>query len=994
MMHLYTGHPAALKEAFLDFIKEHKKNPFDKALVVLPSRRLEAALKQGAAAHTGCVSAVYFMDFLQLASSINAGGRPLLPSTYKQDFAIKDILQKYGISAGRGHVSALKNTFRDLAAAAVGPGELVNLKNDDALLTPQQKEHLGMLTVLYNEYLESLKTPDYNTYYELFQSAAANAANAPFLGGFKRIIFYGFYDFTAIQFELFKNISESFDISVFFPYENNPAYKFAKNFYEVNLLPRAKKIISLPAPQTPLYNLAARLFETVPAAAPQDAPVKITSVSGPAAEIEAAAKEILFYKENLGIDFKDIALTARSMEVYKNDILNILNQNQIPCNISFDTPLLQSPLATFIYNLLRIAKNNFYKDDVLAVLTSPYFKNRRSDWAGIIKNIGVTAGYAQWLDLLPLSAGKESAREIAKFLEEAKNLLARLEEADSFENLSALAAEVIERYTDTSALTKPEQNIFAAVQDILAQIKTFTQVRPKAQRGEFLEEFSNMLKEQTFTTAQNARGAVAAADIMALRGQDFKAVVVMGLNEGLLPAPAQEDPVLKDIYRKTLAALGFLIRARQDRYDEEKLLFYFALSSAAQNISLIYQRSGDDGKPKIPSLYLNRVLALLGQDMENNKNFVLSRRPGEKYKQWPAALLNRREAALYAALESPKKAAALAQIFDADEGETKLFEAANALNAAHTLTPYDGITAPIKQRAISPSDLQILFKCPARYLFEKITQKDEERPFERAALAPLAKGTLYHEILEHFYKHLKQNKLFDKIFAGGAKEVLKDFLKDFLPAKDYKKYGLYPLMWDVLRADMSAFLEHFIEEDLKLMQAAACEPAMFEEKIETEVPLKTTTVNLRGKIDRVDISSDGKTYRIIDYKTKRESAEIKKAIFEKAVLQPPLYFEMAQKHPALQGKTPAAAALLGIEAQGKINKDLSYEEYKAMRPKFIEMIEYILGLAADGSFIITPSENSCNNCRFDTLCRKAHQGTLRRAKASAAAKKLSDFHAS
>ncbi|MDR0734120.1 MAG: PD-(D/E)XK nuclease family protein [Elusimicrobiota bacterium] len=1003
-MKLYTGHPRALKEAFFDFLGENKQSPFERVLVILPSRRLESALKRGAARRAGCISAVYFSDFLRLALDIRQAGaaafKPLLPDTARQDFALKNILQKYGMAHGRGHVSALKNSLRDLASAQVSVRDLMALNQDEnSPLSSVQKEYMARAAVLYNDYSAALKTERYDNYYEVFRSACAAAAQNAYLARFRHIIFYGFYDFTALQFELFKTISENYSINVFFPYEDNAAYKFARGFYESNMLPMAKNITALAAPKTAPKNLADKLFADGATAEEKAGCARIISVSGAAAEVEAAAKEILRLKETEGVNFKDIALAARGMEPYKNDILPVLAQNKIPCNASFETPLAQHPLGAFIFNLLHMEKNNFYRDDVLAVITSPYFKNRNAHWPAVIKNTGITCGYAQWADLLPLSAAREDAREIAVFLAEIKSLLSRLGAAAPFGQLSALAAEIIEKYTISDGLAPAENASLTAVKNLLAQIESFEEIRAQAAAGEFLEEFAALLRGYMLNSAGSAQEGVEVADIMALRGRDFKAVVIMGLNEGMLPAPAREDPVLKDVYRKALRDIGFLIRTRADRYDEEKLLFYFAFSGAERSVSLIYQRSDEDGKPKIPSLYLLRVLTLLGQDLSNNQIFVLSRRPQERYGQWPAALLNRREAALLSALGSGAGPSAVAAVLRANERQTALLEAADTLNSARALTRYDGVVnagnaaaQALKTRGISPSDLQILFKCPARALFDKITFKDEDRPLIREGLAPLAKGTLYHEILENFYKYIKQNNLFDKASPAAARNMLKDFLRDWLHKDNYKKYGVYPLAWDAQRAQMADALEHFVQEDFNLLRAGGFEPYLFEEKIETEIKLDKVMLKLRGKLDRVDVCDGVKTYRIVDYKTKRESAEIKKAIFERAVLQPPLYFEMAARHPALKDKTPRCAALLAIETSGTVNKDLSYDDYLSMRPHFIAMLEYLTELINDGMFIITPSETACKNCRYETLCRKNHHGSLRRARASAAAKKLGEMH--
>jgi hypothetical protein len=143
----------------------------------------------------------------------------------------------------------------------------------------------------------------------------------------------------------------------------------------------------------------------------------------------------------------------------------------------------------------------------------------------------------------------------------------------------------------------------------------------------------------------------------------------------------------------------------------------------------------------------------------------------------------------------------------------------------------------------------------------------------------------------------------------------------------------------------------------------------------------------------VDISKDGKSYAITDYKTKKESASMEKAIFTKSVLQPPLYFEMAKTLPELKNATPQSMTLLGIEAVGNAAKTLPYDEYLAMRPRVSAMLAFILSLLKQGIFIINPCDESCKNCRFESACRKAHAATAKRCKNTKEAKKLREYHA-
>ena len=73
---------------------------------------------------------------------------------------------------------------------------------------------------------------------------------------------------------------------------------------------------------------------------------------------------------------------------------------------------------------------------------------------------------------------------------------------------------------------------------------------------------------------------------MTLRLQDFKAVIILGLNEGVLPLVPNQDPALKEIYRQSLRKplrralqnIGYLIHTTQNRYFQENFLFYLVCS--------------------------------------------------------------------------------------------------------------------------------------------------------------------------------------------------------------------------------------------------------------------------------------------------------------------------------------------------------------------------------------------------------------------------------
>lgn len=1018
-MRLFTGSFRALEEHFINFISKEKQNPLDRALVILPSVRLQNSLSKALARKSGFISAVDFADFQNLAASLNAystdKANALLPANALQDFIIKDILNKYSsLPASRGYRTLFKSAFRDLIAAEITVKDLLLLMESDEIPSQEQKKQLSEFIVCYDQYLRQIRKDGFDSYGDFFKKAAGTVKNNAYLKKFKYIIFYGFYDLTALQYNVFKEIAADFEVSVYFPYLDTPAYSFVKNFYEGSILPLAQYKEALPPDNSPFRQAACDIFLPSDNEA-QNPDIRIIGVSGVRDEVNAAAKEILTLKEKHHIAFGEIALFARTMDPYKYDIPAIFARNKIPVNYSFEFPLLSHPFAAYIYNLLNLGRNDFYSADAAAVVASPYFKEGRREWRDIIRNSGITGGLSQWSGLANLyinSKNEEEKRlyranaaQITQTIQALANFYPTLEEAGDFEFLAEKANSFIEAFTRED-IEDYERNILEKIRKIIRQTASFSQVRRRAQKGEFLDELLWAMKEETFAKTSEYSEGVQAADIMALRGQHFKAAVFLGMNEGLLPATPAPDPILKEEYRTLLQKVGFLIHNQNERYFEEKLLFSLALSSVAEKCSFIFERSGDDGKTKIPSLYLSRLAQSAGKNLRR-PDLSLSRRESEKLAQWPFELLNQEEAASLAALKFPAAKQALYTAFNPEELPDTLLE--NQLEKAPFLAfkspglnAYDGVIGhsnalaeKINIKGLSPSNLRALWLCPASYMFKNIIRSNEPPEYDRAKIPANAKGTLHHEILQKFYIYVTKNKLLDKLFTGAAGDIFEEFSNSSLTAERYKEYGLYPLVWKDLCKDIKKNLRHLIEADLPVLQENNLTPSFFEYHLEAEADFDGVKLKLHGETDRIDINKETLFCRVVDYKSGKEDSSMLKAIFEKGILQPPLYMLMINesKDKNLQGCKAQSASLLAVEEEGNPEKSFSLSEYEAVRPYFERAVKYRLDLAREGVFLITPCEDTCKYCAFADICRKDHGPSLRRAALSAQAVKLRSFNA-
>ena len=988
-MELISGSYKALEEDFLKYFTEIKKDPLDKVLIITQSKRLAQSLKEKLLSSNECLSCVFWQDMLGLVYAVNQTSEnyiPLRQKTALDYFKLKDFLKKYNFNSSAGYVQALQASFMDMQNALIMPQDLLKIEElDSSLYTKDLKD----LVFIYENYLELAKSSGKSSYKDFFTLAYDNIAQNKYLSQFKQIIFYGIYDVTSLQYDILKEVCQNYPTAVFFPFEDIPAYKYIKDFYLTNIVGISSKHKQVSLVKSELETFCTHLFES-----PEEqkvkysAPVKIIDTSGDLDQVKSAAKEVLLLHKS-GIAFKDIAICARSLEPYKDYITQVFEQNAIPINVNFEDLFKTRPLINVCVNLLNIARNNFNKDSVLSFINSPYLKNRQPFWAQTIKNIGVQTGFEQWISLLDqaIERGDNSARTLKVLLTQIKQHIDMLEEGTAFETLALRAKEIFNLFLDLDNLTEEEQKLFDTLDRVLKDIASFDKVR-SASFGEFLDEFNYLIEQEKINIVVNLENSLTIADIMNLRGQSFKAVIILGLNEGQLPASVSEDPIFKDSWRSALEKIGFNIKVSAQRYWEEKLFFYMALSAASNKAILIYERCDSEGKLKISSIYLN----LLEKALNNTEKVSLSRRPAEQLAQWykiAPDLLNPQEAAILASLKS--NFALAAQLLKKEE---TLFASAFSLSLEGSLGEHDLICSPkgplwkhITSKGMSPSALQNVYLCPAKYLFENILKREDTSVLQRDQIDSRDKGNLVHKILEQFYTHLLKNNLFDKLFAKGSLEILQEFIDKNLQEQDYKKYGLYPLLWIIFCKNLEKEIKDFIVKDLTKLQERNKIPSYFEKDICTDFG----AFKIHGKIDRIDIAKDKTFFDVIDYKTgsmKSKGATFR-LIFNSANFQGPIYFELAKNLPDLKNCTPGKMSYASLKDNDF--KDIEYQEYLTFKDKFWQAIDFLKSLIEEGLFIINPGTQSCTYCDYSDICHKSHGPSQRRAFFSAQAKKLAEF---
>lgn len=1001
-MKLFYAPYSSLEDAFIRYAREARRSPLSRWLVVCASSLIAQRLKERLTREWGAAANVYFMTAGALLGELDreapGAAEPLFPQDNLRDFLIKNLLSEPGLNrypASRGFVQAVKSSLRDLSDAMADPDVLdEHLRTASDAVLELDGERLAWFNKLYRRYLEAeASVPGFRPYQAAFERALKQAENSPFLRGFEQIVFYGFYDMTGRQLELFRAVRGAYPVTVFAPYQKHPAYQFAKKFFETNWLGSAGGENAGDGRFGALGPVGACLFSSEKSApAPQG--VQIISASDARGEVFFAAKEILRLVEKEGYSFADIAVIARTAAPYQDELRRVCKANCIPLDASFVYPLSKFSLGTFCLNLFSLAASGFDRDTVLAVLASPYFKNpRKYAWRTLAGKSLVSRDFAQWCDLLPQAPQYDP--EFLSWLETVKNRLGALDGVSSWAEGAALALEFLQQNTDEAAFAGKDGEIYRAVCDKINSLSHYAAIRARVEPGEWTRELTDALAALAFNEAEAVQGGVTFTDASRARGLQFKAVFLLGLNDKSFPLITPEDPVLRDSYRYVLRdVLGYWINQSLDRSSEERLFFFAAASAAQEKLYALYARLGTDGKETVPSVFLNELARAGELDLQADDAPRVSGRLSEQLAGVENEFLTPKEISLSFALH-PQTALAnyTAAGLNTPQVQASLL-AAEQLARSGALNGFDGqiasgqqVFARENERGFSPSSLQELAQCPLKYFFDKgLRLGDPDEPLSRRELSPDRRGDTYHKILRDFYEELYQKQLTHELFDSAALEYLARVMDKHLPPDGYRVYGIYAVVWELIAQEIRENLSAFVLEDLH--QLGPFTPARFEQEVASS-PTEEIPFRLRGVIDRIDVDETAKTFRVADYKSSRKGTQNLAAdFFKQLTFQPFVYVWIALQLSEWKNYTSAGSCLLSIN-KGYCRRDLPQSAFEEMRPRATAFLKMLTDFVRGGVFFLSPSD-LCTYCPYAAICRRDSFKSLLRARKSAANQALEE----
>jgi len=987
MLRIVTGpfHPT-LDRALVEDIRSCKTDdPFAPLAVIVPSASLVEQLKQLLARHEPrAFLNIHFLTFHQLALRLRdelavvpeTGPEPSLQLV--DDFFFEQLVQQVvrrnlpglepltRLPASPGTWKGLWATVRDLKDAVVTPTTALKALTEEVFEEEDQPWLRSMFT-LHAAIMEAGRSLGVGSPDDLAASLGRDLSSSSFLKGLQRLFYYGFYDLSQVQLSFFGSVIRVAPTTLYFPLQNFPAFLFARQFFERHLLPLAE-------------THEDRSGEGDRTATAELVELSVTNVIGVEEELATVCREILILIEVNGYRLDEIGVVARTLEPYQARLQSVFDQYLVPFTSTAGQPLSREPLVKTLLRLASLPLNDFDRDAMLDVVTSPFYhakaagdarENFRPDiWRSLVYTLGITKGEAEWRRLNE-PASSSILRDAEAGPDEDDQAMVGMRETSQLTYLWELVSRLIHdcralpaqgsigtlteafltlvqshvhvpdlfdiplsESPDPTDLTK----VGSLIRSSLARLQQLDPLGGDLSWEEWVELFRRVLGETSIPIEAGSHQGVQVLDAMTARGRTVRALFVLGMNEKIFPRFVREDPFLRDRQRVVLeSTLGYKIDEKLAGHEEELLLFELLSRSATNRLYLSYQRADETGRVMAPSGFI--AMALRDPRFVGKPEEAVPRRLTQRISEQPSIqdLLPGEELALGCLLQGHDAL----PVLDAMGRDRPIFEQGLAtLNTIERespeLGPFDGMvgTQPpalptATERSFSPTALERYATCPFQYFAEKVLRLEPVRRFLHDHLPPLTLGTLVHESLRVSYERLVQLQWPDgSLTEATVQSTVNAAVTDTFAAHAASQGTGHALLWTLAREQATALVTAAVSSDQAEYQATGFRPIAFEAAAQGTVPLESdaspVSLKIHGTLDRVDYRADPPALRIVDYKFKQgnEITAVDRNLALSAVrgfrLQPPLYARMTL--PSLPAATDVQLLFLAPQWKQPISR--------------------------------------------------------------------------
>lgn len=715
--------------------------------------------------------------------------------------------------------------------------------------------------------------------------------------------------------------------------------------------------------------------------------LKLYTAADPGEEVRFIARKILTLVREGGYRFRDIAVITGDLAGYRHTAEMIFETMGIPSFIDLKRSIINNGLVEMLRSVLEMYSAGFSYESV--------FRYLRTGLSGLVtEDVDLLENYVRAAGIRGLSRWRHTfKRRYRGFTEDQLLLVNQIRErlmtslepiTEVFGAGSHSVLKCVQNIKAWMTARAAEQQILAfseqfELQGQLSKANEYIQIYPVV--VDILDKFSDILGEECLN-AREFRDILDAGleeeklglippgvdqviigDIKRTRLNDIKVLFFIGVNEGIVPAPAKEGGLITDHEKSLLSELDIELSptVRQMSFMEQFYL-YSVLTKASHQLILSYCRAGVQGKALRPSSLIHKIMALFPAlsaeqcELEGDLMHALIH-PSEARRQMIKGFHTFRESAV---TDEWKQ---LFGWFRSHEGAAteRLLEAAFLFYASQPLSMAAIRSVYGAELNNSVTTLEQYASCAyAHFLSYGLRLRErEENQIEDPDL-----GLIFHSALEAFSRRLENSEYTwinmpdaerERLSAECVRKAAEEFHHTILLENARNRHLITRMERMVIRTTWAL---------QKQLQRGKFTPAAYELRFDSDGlsdlsyvrSLDAGEIKLKGTIDRMDLYEDeANVYvKVVDYKSGIQKFDVV-ALYYGLQLQLVIYMNaaMAVAQAAHPEKTIIPAGLLYYHIDDPIMEN---EDIKTPAPtREILETELLKKLKMDG--IINADEN-------------------------------------